>query len=195
MSWYDQYKQISTSLLAALMMVSHGYSIESSAEANDVSVDDVRRVLEEHSNDTAEMNNTNNVSMMDIVNTIIQLEGASETFIGPSNDTGVMQMLPGTWEEMNRRYYGGKLPYSKYKFNRRAQIIIGRQYVLHISNWLDRYKNMWKASKSFLIFATYNGGMGNVKRNAFDAEVIKKNLPSVYDYAERGCNLTGESIK
>ena len=195
MSWYERYKHLSTAVLAALMMISQGYSIEVAAATNDVSVDAVREAIQSDAVSEDSIKNIESVSIMDFVNAIIQLEGASIRFVGPSRDTGVMQMLPSTWEEMNIRYYGGKFPYDRYKFNEKVQIMMGKQYVIHISNWLDRYNNVWGASKSFLIFATYNGGMGNIRRNAFDINNIRNNLPSVYSYAERGCNLIGAGIK
>ena len=47
MAWYEKYKQFSTSLIAALMMVTNGYSVEVAAETNSVSIDEVKNAIEQ----------------------------------------------------------------------------------------------------------------------------------------------------
>ncbi len=125
-----------------------------------------------------------------IVEAVIAIEGASPTHVGPAGDTGVMQLLPGTWEEMNRTYFHGKYPYSKFGKNRSVNIMMGKQYLQHLQKWLNKHQARWKGDPLFLLFAAYNGGIGNVMKNDFDPEKIKVRMPRVYDYATRALALT-----
>lgn len=126
-----------------------------------------------------------------IMRAVIAVEGASANYVGPAGDTGVMQLLPTTWEEMNRLYFHGQYPYRKYGKNAQVNMMMGKKYLQHIRNWLEEHREHWKGDPTFLMFACYNGGMGNVQRMGFDPKKIEKHLPRVYDYATRALNLLG----
>ena len=142
--------------------------------------------------DTPQSGHTRTFTDIDdaVVRAIIAIEGADPTHVGPAGDTGVMQLLPGTWEEMNRTYFDGKYPYATYGKNPQVNMMMGRQYLRHLQKWLNRNKSKWKGDPLFLLYAAYNGGMGNVARQNFDPEQIKARLPQVYDYATRAMALT-----
>lgn len=125
----------------------------------------------------------------DMVKAVISVEGASPTHVGRSGDTGTMQILPSTWEEINRSYFGGKYPYKKYAKNHQVNVMFGKQYLLHIKRWLDGHKDKLKGDPVFLMFAAYNGGMGSVEKAKFDPTIIAQYLPRVFDYASRAYNL------
>lgn len=130
----------------------------------------------------------------DVIKAIMDLENAGVRTVRRDGDTGVMQVLPGTWKEMNRLYFGGKYPYAKYQFNKNIQLAIGKKYLEHINDWLLRHKDKWKGNQAFLLFACYNGGIGFVHQSGFNPNVIKRRNPNVFDYALRGCNIIGEDI-
>lgn len=132
---------------------------------------------------------TSSTEWDDIVRAVIQVEGAAEDYVGASGDTGVMQVLPSTWEEMNRTYFNGKYPYRKFGKNKKINILMGRTYLQHIKKWLESRKSHLKGDPMFLMFAAYNGGIGNVERMGFDPRKIEQHLPRVFDYATRAMNL------
>jgi len=207
-NWYTKHKQLiasnklpfSNAIVAAVMMVMNGLTIEVAAEANNVPVKQVEEALQTEKQKPIEpiepvkpISKPIPVGNSTIVNAIIKLENASETFVGPAQDTGVMQMLPATWEEINNIYFNGKYPYSKYRFNRQIQVLMGEKFVQHIKQWLQSHEEMWDdKDEVFLVFATYNGGFGNITNSAFSPDIIKKNLPRTFSYAKRGCNLVGQ---
>lgn len=122
-----------------------------------------------------------------VIDAVIAIEGASSSFIGSSGDTGVMQILPATWNEMNERYFEGKYPYGQHALNVGINRMFGKQYLIHLSDWLST--KPIKGDLLFITLATYNGGMGNVSKCEFDPEQIRVKMPSAYDYARRTMNL------
>ncbi len=203
-TWYNQYKYSSAnywaSMAAAIAMILDGSTLAEASEKHNIPPSEIK----------AELNNRNkafndHIVSWKTVHAVKQLEGASVTSIGPDQDTGVMQILPATWDEMNTKYFNGRFPYQKYKPYKnnpislkemeRVQVAIGLQYLKHISSYLDSHKSQWKANKGFLILACYNGGMSRIKNCNFDADIIKSKYPGVYRYAERGCNIMDKKIK
>jgi hypothetical protein len=126
-----------------------------------------------------------------MVKAVIAVEGAAANYVGKAGDTGVMQILPSTWEEINQKYYDGRYPYAKWAKNRDINIKFGKRYLGMIRAFLLSNKSKLKGDLQFLIFAAYNGGIGNIQRMQFDPEQIKVKMPRVYDYAERASNLSG----
>ena len=122
---------------------------------------------------------------------VIAVEGADSDFVGPAGDTGVMQILPSTWEDMNRRFFDGKYPYAKFAKNPVVNKLVGTRYLQYLRDWAGKYKDQWRASEEFLIFAAYNGGIGNLRKSRFDPEVLREFKPTVFDYATRACNIAG----
>jgi hypothetical protein len=99
--------------------------------------------------------------------------------------------MPDTWEEINKRHFGGKYPYKKYALNDGVNRQFGTKYLRMIKEYLDDYKPQWKTDQLPLIIACYFGGMGNVMRANFDPVKIRKHYPQTYDYMVRGSNLMG----
>jgi soluble lytic murein transglycosylase-like protein len=127
----------------------------------------------------------------DVVKAVIAVEGASSSHVGPAGDTGTMQILESTWNEINRNYFHGQYPYSKYAKNHQVNVMFGKKYLQHIKNWLDGHKHKWKGDPLFLLFAAYNGGMGTVEKSNFDPVRMKAHYPRAFDYATRARNLVG----
>lgn len=122
-----------------------------------------------------------------LVDAVIAIEGADPQYIGPAGDTGLMQILPSTWEEVNEKYFSGQYPYEEYARNAHVNKAFGKKYLEHIGKWLST-KDL-KGDLTFLMLAAYNGGIGTIQRCNFDPEVLRNENPAAYDYARRALNV------
>jgi hypothetical protein len=125
-----------------------------------------------------------------LVRAIIDLEYDPRKEVSSKGATGRMQIMRRTWDDINKKSFGGKYPYVPYAKNAEINIKFGTQYLKEIKSYLDSHKKYWKTDQLPLIFACYIGGWGNIKRCKFDPELIKS-LPNTYDYMQRGSNLMG----
>jgi hypothetical protein len=125
----------------------------------------------------------------ELVQTIISMEHDPSKNTSSAGAAGVMQLMKPTWDELNRKHFGGKYPWHKYRFNKDVNIRFGTQYLKNIKAFLDDHQNEWKADQHSLIMACYFGGIGNVQDAHFDPHVMKRKLPLTYDYMTRGTNL------
>lgn len=126
-----------------------------------------------------------------LIDVIISLEGTPHNVINSVGAAGTMQILRPTWEEINRKRFGGEYPYSQYATNDSINRMFGEYYLNKIKEFLDQHKSEWKTDQASLILACYHGGIGNIEKAKFDPAIIKKKMPRTYDYMTRGSNLLG----
>ena len=107
----------------------------------------------------------------------------------------MMQLMPPTWEAINKRYFGGKYPFHKYNSNSYVNRRFGAIYLEEIKEYLDSHKSQWKTDQLPLILACYHGGIGNITKANFDPEKIKKYMPKTHDYMIRGSNIMGHQVR
>ena len=120
---------------------------------------------------------------------IVSLEGTPANVINSIGAAGTMQIMKPTWEEINKKGFGGAYPYSQYSTNDKINRMFGEYYIDRISGFLDQYKSEWKTDKASLVLACYHGGIGNIQKAKFDPRIIKKKMPRTYDYMSRGAAL------
>jgi hypothetical protein len=126
---------------------------------------------------------------------IVSLEGTPANVINSIGAAGTMQIMKPTWEEINKKGFGGAYPYSQYATNDRINRMFGEYYIDKISSFLDQYKSEWKTDKASLVLACYHGGIGNIQKAKFDPRIIKKKMPKTYSYMSRGAALLGSRQK
>jgi hypothetical protein len=129
----------------------------------------------------------------DLVQTIISMEHDPRKGTSSAGAAGEMQLMKPTWDELNKKHFGGKYAWHKYRFNKDVNVMFGTQYLKDIKAFLDANRGEWKADEHSLIMACYFGGMGNVEEAGFNPHVIKNRLPLTYDYMMRGTNLMENS--
>ena len=126
-----------------------------------------------------------------LVDAIVMLEHVPGKEFSSQGAGGLMQLMPETWEAINRMHFGGMYPFSRYAkvdhINRR----FGTIYLGQIKDYLDKNRSQWKTDQLPLMFACYFGGIGNMTKANFDPAKIKKHYPKTYDYMIRGTNLMG----
>lgn len=127
-----------------------------------------------------------------MIQSIISLEYDPRKEVSSKGATGRMQIMKPTWDEINRKSFGGKYPYVPFAKDPQINIKFGTKYLKDIKAYLDSHKKEWKTDQLPLIFACYFGGIGNVQRCKFDPKLIKS-LPNTHDYMQRGSNLMGYS--
>ena len=130
-----------------------------------------------------------------LVDTVISLEEVKGKNYSSVGAGGMMQLMPKTWDSLNKRYFGGKYPF--YQWNSHAYVNrrFGSVYLEEIKEYLDSHRGQWKTDELPLILACYHGGIGNIKQANFDPLKIKKLMPRTYDYMIRGSNLMGHEVK
>jgi hypothetical protein len=107
----------------------------------------------------------------------------------------MMQLMPDTWEALNRRYFGGKYPFRKYNSNDYINRRFGALYLQEIKEYLDTHRAQWKTDQLPLIIACYHGGIGNIRKANFDPVKIKTYMPKTYDYMVRGSYIMNHNIR
>lgn len=125
-----------------------------------------------------------------MVQAIIDLEYDPKKLVSSQGATGKMQIMKPTWDEINKKSFGGKYPFETYAKVPNINIKFGTIYLQNIKKYLDGHKSEWKTDQLPLVFACYFGGIGNIRKHKFDPELIKS-LPKTYDYMQRGSNLMG----
>jgi len=127
----------------------------------------------------------------ELLDTIWTLEYDPKRQVSSKGAAGEMQLMEETWNELNRKHFGGKYPWDQYRFNSKVNRMFAKQYLADIKAFLDARKDSWKTDQAPLMLASYYGGIGNVSRCDFDPDIIKRKLPKTYDYMVRGSNLLG----
>ena len=125
-----------------------------------------------------------------LVQAVIDLEYDSKKEVSSKGATGRMQIMKDTWDDINKKSFGGKYPYVPYAKNPTINIKFGTQYLKDIKSYLDSHKADWNTDELPLIFACYIGGWNNIRKHNFDPKLIKS-MPNTYDYMQRGSNLMG----
>lgn len=113
----------------------------------------------------------------EIINAVISMEYDSRKQVSSKGATGLMQIMPKTWEDINKNEFGGKFPFKTYAKNDKINKMFGTAYLKSIKKYLDSHKSEWKTDELPLIFACYFGGWGNVRKAGFDPSKIKTKLP------------------
>lgn len=126
-----------------------------------------------------------------IVDSVIAMERVRGKPFSSKGAGGDMQLMPATWEEINRKHFGGRYPFAQYATHRWINRRFGTIYLGEIKSYLDSHKAEWKTDQLPLVFACYFGGIGNVRKANFDPAKIKAHYPKTYDYMVRGSNLAG----
>ena len=124
-----------------------------------------------------------------MVDVVTSLEHDPRRQVSSKGATGVMQIMGPTWEEINRKHFGGKYPYRQYARNKGVNKAFGEIHLKNIKDYLDQHRSEWKTDQASLILACYHGGIGNVTLAKFDREIIRRKMPATYDYMVRGTNL------
>lgn len=127
----------------------------------------------------------------DIVNAVIAMERVKGKPFSSKGAGGDMQLMPKTWESINKKHFNGKYPFDKYATHSWINKKFGTLYLKEIKNYLDSHRSQWKTDQLPLIFACYFGGIGNVRKANFDPDKLKQHFPLTYDYMVRGSNLSG----
>ena len=127
----------------------------------------------------------------ELVNTIVTMEHDPLRGTSSSGAAGLMQIMRPTWDELNRKHFGGKYPWQTYRFNNKINKMFGRRYLKDLKGLLDANKDKWQADELPLLIASYFSGFGNVQKHDFNPATIKTYLPKTYDYMTRGSNIMG----
>lgn len=130
-----------------------------------------------------------------LVDAIVMLEHDPNKNFSSKGAGGLMQLMPQTWEEINRKHFNGKYPFRKYATNDWVNRKFGTIYLKQIKDYLDDNRSQWKTDQLPLIFACYFGGIGNVRKANFDPAKLKRHYPKTYDYMLRGSGLMGYDVE
>ncbi len=121
-----------------------------------------------------------------LVQSIIQIESSGDpTQIGAAGERGLMQIMPGTWDDMTRRAFGHAVSFDR-AFEPELNELIGRHYLAYLQDFLQQHRSAWRADERALLLACYNGGLGRVMAAGFDIRQLPR---SVQDYVARGSAL------
>lgn len=121
-----------------------------------------------------------------LVKSIIQIESSGDpTQIGAAGERGLMQIMPGTWNDMTRRAFGQVVSFDR-AFEPELNELIGRHYLAYLQEFLQEHRSAWRADERALLLACYNGGLGRVMAAGFDIRQLPR---SVQDYVARGSAL------
>lgn len=121
-----------------------------------------------------------------LVKSIIQIESSGDpTQVGAAGERGLMQIMPGTWNDMTRRAFGQVVSFDR-AFDPELNELIGRHYLAYLQEFLQEHRSAWRADERALLLACYNGGLGRVMAAGFDIRQLPR---SVQDYVARGSAL------
>ncbi len=121
-----------------------------------------------------------------LVKSIIQIESSGDpTQVGAAGERGLMQIMPGTWNDMTRRAFGQVVSFDR-AFEPELNELIGRHYLAYLQEFLQEHRSAWRADERALLLACYNGGLGRVMAAGFDVRQLPR---SVQDYVARGSAL------
>jgi hypothetical protein len=126
-----------------------------------------------------------------IVDAVVAMERVRGKPFSSKGAGGDMQLMPETWESINRKHFQGRYPFAKYVRHPWINRRFGTIYLREIKDYLDGHRGEWKTDQLPLVFACYFGGIGNVRRANFDPSKLKVHYPLTYDYMVRGSNLVG----
>ena len=128
------------------------------------------------------------------VDVVRQLEGSNASATSKMGASGIMQIMRPAWEEINIEKHNGKYPYDKFRFNKKINMMFGKEYLEKLAEQLNAVKHEWKADPYFLLFVAYNTGLKHAQECKYDERLILKHHPSAHDYATRGINLLKQKI-
>lgn len=130
-----------------------------------------------------------------LVDSIIMMEHVPGKDYSSKGAVGLMQIMPNTWDEINRKHFQGKYSFHEHGKNNWINRRFGTIHLQEIKDYLDSHRGQWKTDQLPLIFACYFGGIGNIRKAGFDPRKIKAYYPLTYDYMVRGSNLMGYDTK
>lgn len=106
-----------------------------------------------------------------LIQAIIQVEsGGDSTAVGQAGERGLMQIMPGTWDDMTRRLYRDPPPFDQ-AFEPGLNQRIGAEYLIYLEEYLHRQRSRWAGEDMLsLLAACYNAGPGAVQRAGFSVE-------------------------
>ena len=121
-----------------------------------------------------------------LVDAVVMIESGGEAdVLGAAGERGLMQIMPGTWEETTEKMFGNPIPFSR-AFEPSLNREVGAYYLGEIQNWLKRHQSDWNSDLRSLILASYNAGFTTVMRKDFD---ITRLPDQVQSYVRRCSNL------
>ena len=121
-----------------------------------------------------------------LVESVIQIESAGDPrTIGLAGERGLMQIMPGTWQDTTCALYGKPLSF-RLAFNPALNREVGTAYLAKLHQFLVENRVHWRDDERSLLLACYNAGPNRVLEAGFDT----KRLPaSTRDYIVRASTL------
>ncbi len=121
-----------------------------------------------------------------LVESVIQIESAGDPrTIGLAGERGLMQIMPGTWQDTTCALYGKPLSF-RLAFNPALNREVGTAYLAKLHQFLVENRVHWRDDERSLLLACYNAGPNRVLEAGFD---IKRLPASTRDYIVRASTL------
>lgn len=121
-----------------------------------------------------------------LIECVIQIESAGNPLtVGSAGERGLMQIMPGTWQETTRYLYGSPLSFRQ-AFNPALNREVGTAYLARLHQFLVEHRARWRADERSLLLACYNAGPNRVLEAGFD---VRRLPASTRDYVKRASTL------
>lgn len=127
-----------------------------------------------------------------LVETVVQIESAGNPLtVGSAGERGLMQIMPGTWQDTTRNLYGQPVSFSL-AFNPALNREVGTGYLAQLHKFLLDHRGRWRSDERSLLLACYNAGPNRVLEAGFD---VRRLPASTRDYVQRASTLHDALLK